>query len=72
MSGEPFEAGKILGRDYRLAKKPMQFVEALNGIPFFARNSLALFAYMNFMATPAELFVRTCSAANSAIMSHAL
>ena len=72
MPGELLEASNILGRDSGLAEKPVQLVASFDGIPFFARQSLALFAYVNPMAAAAEFLVWTGSAANSAIMSQVL
>ena len=59
MAGEDLKASNILGRDNGLMKKPVQLVAPLDAIPIFARHSLALFADVNAMATPAELLVRT-------------
>ena len=72
MAGECLEASNILGRNSGLIKKSMQLVQPLNMIPMFARESLAVFAYVNAMPTPAELLVWTRPTTDTAIVSHAL
>ena len=57
MRGERLKASNILGRDNGLMKEAVQLVASLDAIPIFAWHSLALFADMNAMATPAELLV---------------
>lgn len=37
----------------------MQLVKAFEAIPFFARHSLALFADVNAMTTPAKFLIWT-------------
>jgi hypothetical protein len=59
MSGERRKAGKTRRRDSGLMKEPVQLVAPFDAIPLFAGHSLALFADVNAMATPAELLVRT-------------
>ena len=57
-----------LSRDNGLMKEPEQLVAPFDVIPLFPRQSLALFTDVKAMTTPAELLVRTGSAANSAII----
>jgi hypothetical protein len=69
---ERFKPSHILRRNDRLMNEPIQLVESFNTLPFLPRQLLAFFADVNAMAAPAELFVRTGSAADSAKMSHAV
>ena len=72
MAREYLETSNILGRNGGLMEKSMQLVQPFNMIPLFARESLALFAYVNAMPTPAELLVWTRPIADSAVVAHAL